>query len=519
MATKDFSVDAVRGDIHRPLDLEKCGRGWETQREHCYWIPKADIIGEVPKDLRGTLFRNGPGVNEVYGTVLKHPIDGDGMVCAVTFQDGCVHFRSKFVNSEHRKEESEKKKFIYRGQMGTKPATSPFKYLISALMRPRVTFRNPSNTNSFYWGGKVLTSFETNLPYCLDPHSLETLGPENLNGNLHFGCFAAHFRIDSERQRLVCLSLRPGFSQIKPSLAVYEFSCSWQLCQKQIHHIDGLNYGHDFVLLPDYYVFHMTPFVKGSWWATTKMLLGWSSPGEQMQYHPELPSRFVIIPRHKNNGDTGVMFVDTDPCHIFHFGTAQQTGKMIEFCAVCLDTRLDMSFDKKIWLSNASVSPGLAYKFTIDLATNRCTRSQVDRASVEFPTTHPYRNGITGTRFNYLMACDRPGCNLPFRDVVKLNVENGQREVWYSHGCLGEPVFVPRRGYNSWREGDEDDGYVIVQVYIPEKHVTEFCILNAKDIGKGPLARIQLKHHVPYGFHGTFTPEVFINGPGMISKL
>ena len=91
--------------------------------------------------------------------MLLPAIDGDGMVCAVTFQDGCVHFRSKFVNSEHRKEESEKKKFIYRGQMGTKPATSPFKYLISALMRPRVTFRNPSNTNSFYWGGKVLHLF------------------------------------------------------------------------------------------------------------------------------------------------------------------------------------------------------------------------------------------------------------------------------------------------------------------------------------------------------------------------
>lgn len=106
-----------------------------------------------------------------------------------------------------------------------------------------------------------------------------------------------------------------------------------------------------------------------------------------------------------------------------------------------------------------------------------------------------------------------------FSFVLQLNVENGQREVWYSHGCLGEPVFVPRWGYDSWQEGDEDDGYVIVQVYIPEKHVTEFCVLNAKDIGKGPLARIQLKHHVPYGFHGTFTPEVFINVPRMISKL
>lgn len=204
---------------------------------------------------------------------------------------------------------------------------------------------------------------------------------------------------------------------------------------------------------------------------------------------------------------------------IFHFGTAQQDGNRIEFSAVCLDTKFDMTFDSEIWLSNTSVSPGLAYKFTIDLDTKRCTRTQIDRASVEFPSTHPYRHGMRGTRYNYFMACDRPGFNLPYRDVVKLNAENGERQVWYSHGCLGEPVFVPRRGYDSWREGEEDDGYVIVQVYIPEKHLTEFCVLDAKDVGKGPLARIKLKHHVPYGFHGTFTPEVFRNGPRLIAKL
>ena len=85
-----------------------------------------------------------------------------------------------------------------------------------------------------------------------------------------------------------------------------------------------------------------------------------------------------------------------------------------------------MTFDSKIWLSNSSVSPGLVYNYTIDLANEQCTRTQVDRASVEFPTTHPYRNGMKGTRFNYLMACDRPGFNLPYRDVVK--VSQPQRE-------------------------------------------------------------------------------------------
>lgn len=64
--------DELCGDIRRPLDLKKCGRGWETQREYSYWIPEVDVVGEVPKDLRGTLFRNGPGIREVYGTRLKH---------------------------------------------------------------------------------------------------------------------------------------------------------------------------------------------------------------------------------------------------------------------------------------------------------------------------------------------------------------------------------------------------------------------------------------------------------------
>ena len=48
-------------------------RGWKSiEEETDYWIPEADVIGKIPKDLHGTLLRNGPGVNSVYGTQLKH---------------------------------------------------------------------------------------------------------------------------------------------------------------------------------------------------------------------------------------------------------------------------------------------------------------------------------------------------------------------------------------------------------------------------------------------------------------
>lgn len=102
---------------------------------------------------------------------------------------------------------------------------------------------------------------------------------------------------------------------------------------------------------------------------------------------------------------------------------------------------------------------------------------------------------------------------------MQFDAQGQSRQVWYSHGCIGEAVFVPRQGRNADTKGEEDDGYVITQLYVPDKHVTEFVVLNAKDLEKGPIVRVCLKHHIPYGFHGNFTPEVFLAGAFLTSKL
>ena len=105
-----------------------------------------------------------------------------------------------------------------------------------------------------------------------------------------------------------------------------------------------------------------------------------------------------------------------------------------------------------------------------------------------------------------------PGVRLLLSPPYSLqhDVRGEVRQVWYSHGVVGEPVFVPRLGYHSRSEGEEDDGYVLVQLYVPETHTTEFIILDAQQIDAGPLARIKLKHAITYGFHGTFSPHVFV---------
>ena len=105
---------------------------------------------------------------------------------------------------------------------------------------------------------------------------------------------------------------------------------------------------------------------------------------------------------------------------IFHFATGEQQGSTVQFSAVCLDTNMDMTFDSEVWLSNTSVAPGRMFNYTIDLNSQTCSRVQADSASVEFPSTHPYRHGQRGTRYSYLMANARPSQNLPYRDVVKV---------------------------------------------------------------------------------------------------
>ena len=91
------------------------------------------------------------------------------MIVAVSFVGGRVHLRTRFVMSKHRAHEKEERKYLYRGQMGTHPNgiikdTAILLKNLLTLRWPTLHYRNPSNTNVFYWGGKVTLS-ET--VYCI----------------------------------------------------------------------------------------------------------------------------------------------------------------------------------------------------------------------------------------------------------------------------------------------------------------------------------------------------------------
>jgi all-trans-8'-apo-beta-carotenal 15,15'-oxygenase len=70
---------------------------------------------------------------------------------------------------------------------------------------------------------------------------------------------------------------------------------------------------------------------------------------------------------------------------------------------------------------------------------------------------------------------------------------------------VGEPIFVPHP-----QATEEDQGWVLSLVYDASNHRSDLVILDAQDISN-PVAKLHLKHHIPYGLHGSWVGINFMN--------
>ena len=75
-----------------PPGARRC-RDW---RRNMGWV--TEVEGEIPKEMVGTLLRNGPAMYERDGFVKSY-LDGDGMVTSIAIKDGKAYFRNKFVRT------------------------------------------------------------------------------------------------------------------------------------------------------------------------------------------------------------------------------------------------------------------------------------------------------------------------------------------------------------------------------------------------------------------------------------
>ena len=124
----------------------------------------------------GTLYRNGPGKNEVGGKPYAHLFDGDGLLSQFAFDGKRLHYRNRFVRTTHYLAERAADKPVMRNYGQQRPGGP----LGNAFRMPA----NVANTSVQYHAGKLLALYEGGRPWELDPDSLETLGEYDYDGEL-----------------------------------------------------------------------------------------------------------------------------------------------------------------------------------------------------------------------------------------------------------------------------------------------------------------------------------------------
>ncbi|WP_107668885.1 carotenoid oxygenase family protein [Cyanothece sp. BG0011] len=470
-----------------PSQLAKdWAKGYTSQpTEYEYEIE--DIEGQIPSDLQGTLFRNGPGLFEIGGETIGHIFDADGMLRVFRFQDEKVYFQNRYVQTEGYLKEQQEKTILYRG-FGTQKSGGWFANLFNT------NFKNAANTSVIYWGKKLWAMWEGGYPHQLNAETLETIGLDNLNGLLDKETFSAHPRIIDDT------FINFGVSGISPqTLTIWELNQQGEKIKSSSYPVDGFSILHDFLVTPNYYIFIKHPFKLNA----LPWLLGFKSLEQCLSFDNESQTKILIISRQSKTMEV----VETEAFFGFHHGNAWESEDKIYLTTICSDSfpqrendkmELDkMSFDQPIY--------GQLWQLTIDLTSKKVTRQPLIERSCDFPSVHPVSVGRKN-RYLYLNVASQPTNKAPIQSIMKYDQANGQYQMWNpkERSFAGEPVFVPRQGTI-----EEDNGYLLSVVYDASIHRSYLVILDAKNL-TSPLAKCYLTHHLPQGFHGTWTPENFL---------
>ncbi len=484
---------------NQPYNLEEWKRGYDSQpNEYDYEI--TEIEGEIPTELSGTLFRNGPGLLDIAGEAIHHPFDGDGMISAFSFKDGKAHYRNRFVETEAYVAEKEAGKILYRGVFGTQKPGGLFNNLFDLKLK------NIANTGVIYWGGKLLALWEAAEPHRLDPQTLATIGIDYLDGVLEPGdAFAAHpwidpsSRLDDGAPCLVNFRVDPGLSS---KITLFEFAPNGKLLRRHAHSVPGFSFIHDFIITPHYAIFFQNPVNFNP----LPFLFGMRGAGECVQFQPDKPTKVILIPRDPKNQEVKTFSVESG--FVFHHANAFEQGDRIKIDSIAYQTLPQVQPDSDYKAVDfARLDPGQLWRFTLNLEDGSVERQLLESRCCEFPTHHPDK---VGRDYRYLYigaAADDTGRNAPLQTILKLDLETGEQQLhsFAPSGFVSEPIFVPKSD-----SVQEDAGWVLTLVYDGSKHQSTLAILDAENLSGEAIALLHLKHHIPYGLHGSWCDRVFI---------
>ena len=368
-------MDAI---VHGRNAAPTCHGGLENlDEEHSYWID--NIEGDLPSNLVGTFFRNGPGRQRIGGKAYGHWFDGDGMISQFTFTGEKAHFANRYVRTPKYVEETEAQEILYRG-FGTQ---IPGGLRKNFLKMPA----NPANTSSIYHGGKLLALNEGGHPWELIPGSLETIGEGDFDGMLKRGeVFSAHGKVHPRTGNYINFGAGIsgfGLTGPKPCINVYRIDQAGKMTAKAQVPLDRFPFCHDFALTDRYGIFFINSILFGG---MGSVILGTKSISDNVRFDNDVPMRIVVVDL---DDFSIVQELETDPGAIIHFGNAYEDGN-----SIVIDGMFASDFEANDTLADVfnpdgRFGGGTYNRYRLNVETGALEVEQVTDIESEFPTFNP----------------------------------------------------------------------------------------------------------------------------------
>lgn len=442
-------------------------------------VQSLKIIGEIPKDLTGIYMRNGP--NPAFSPIsYTYPLDGDGMIHAVYLDNGEAHYRNRFVETKGLLKERKAGKALYGGILNPIPMEPEW---ADAEDAPIAIKDNPT-IHIIRHAGQYLALSEGSPAYKISGQ-LKTVGKWNPLNNTPLSV-CAHTRLDPVNGDLWFVN----YDHTPPYLTLYCVNNKGVVIKKLDIEKNHCSMIHDFVLTKNYVLIFDCPLVLD----INQLMSG----GSVINWRPELGGRIGLISR---NGEK-IQWFETEPFFVFHFANAYENDNELIIDYVRYENGDFLTGN----MEEREISP-LLYRTIINLHSNVIKHIPLDDRVVEFPRiredcdTMSHQFIYTPTRTADMTASQG------FNAIIKYDVKNQSSQIYEfgQYAQVGEPVFAPGKAHQS-----EDGGYLMLFAYDAISEQSEFVILDAKNFGDSPLARIKMPRRVPSGFHGSWMPGEWV---------
>jgi len=441
-------------------------------------VPDLKVTGELPRELNGTLYRNGP--NPQFDSPGAHWFVGDGMLHAFHLENGDASYRNRWVRTPKFLAEHDAGRALFGGFGQTLPDAPP----------TTIQDGGVANTNIVWHAGKLLALEEGHLPTEIEPGTLATRGYRDFNGAIA-GPFTAHPKIDPVTGEMIFF----GYNATGPLTAGMSYGAidrSGVVTRFERFEAPFASMVHDFIVTEQHVLFPILPL--------TGSMPRAMSGKPPYAWEPDKGSYVGVMKRGGSLDD--IVWFRGESCYVFHVMNAWDDGDHI--IADLMQYEEPPLFPHP---DGSSTDPAKSVarlcRWTFDLSgnTDQFTRTYLEDASGEFPRINDRRAGLVNRHGWY--ACTppgaKPGTALAGVAHVDANTTHRSRFMFAEGDSISEPVFVERSS-----DASEGDGWLLTVVFRAAENRSDLAVFNALDVEAGPLALVQLGHRVPTGFHGNW---------------